>query len=52
MNLEVQILAPWNSLKMKTLMRMRRRAPKFWLRTSKIIPDLWLSAVFCPIKTK
>ena len=24
--------------------------PKFWIWTAKIIPDLWLSAVFCPLK--
>ena len=39
---------PWNFLKMKTLLRMR--APKMQIWTPKIIPDLWLSAVFCPIK--
>ena len=28
------------------------RAPKIWIWTSKIMPDLWLSAVFCQIKKK
>ena len=28
------------------------RAPKFWNWTSKIIPDLWLLDLFCPIKKK
>ena len=37
-------------LKIKTLMRMHKRAPKFCIGTSKIIPDLWSRAVFCPIK--
>ena len=27
-------------------------ALQFWIWTSKIIPDLWLSAVFCPINKK
>ena len=31
-------------------MRMRQRALKIWIWTFKIIPDLWLSAIFCPIK--
>ena len=31
---------------------MRRRTPKFCIETSKIIPDLWLSAFFCPINNK
>ena len=38
---------------MKTLTLVRRRAPralKFWIWTSKIMPDLWLVALFCPIK--
>ena len=26
--------------------------PKIWIWTSKIMPDLWLSAVFCQIKKK
>ena len=26
------------------------RAPKIWIWTSKIMPDLWFSAVFCQIK--
>ena len=38
----------WNFLKMKTLTRV----PKFWIWTSKIMPDLWLLALFCPIKKK
>ena len=33
---------------MKTLTRVR--APKFRILTSKIMPDLWLVALFCPIK--
>ena len=28
------------------------RAPKIWVGTAKIMPDLWLSAIFCPIKKK
>ena len=32
---------------MKTL---TRSAPKFWIWTSKIMPDLWLVDLFCPIK--
>ena len=39
-------------MKMKTLTRVRRRAPKFRIWTSKIMPDLWLVALFCPIKKK
>ena len=39
------IWAPWNFLKMKTLTRMRRRVPKFWIWT-------WLLDLFCPIKKK
>ena len=35
---------------MKTLMHVRRHAPKFWIWTSKIMPDLWLVDLFCPIK--
>ena len=35
---------------MKTLTRVR--APKFRIWTSKIMPDLWLVALFCPIKKK
>ena len=31
-------------------MHMPFRAPNFWIWTPKIIPDLWLNAVFCPIK--
>ena len=42
---------PWNFFKMKTLTRVHRRALKFWNWTSKIIPDLWLLDLFCPIKT-
>ena len=41
---------------MKTLLRVRRRGalracvPNIWIWTSKIMPDLWLSAaVFCQI---
>ena len=26
------------------------RAPKLWIWTSKIMPDLWLVDLFCPIK--
>ena len=42
---------------MKTLTRVRRcalraRAPKFRIWTSKIMLDLWLGALFCPIKKK
>ena len=47
---------------MKTLPRVRRHAPrvrrrapsmpKIWIWTFKIMPDLWLSAVFCPSKKK
>ena len=42
---------------MKTLPRVRRRAlharaPKIWIWTSKIRPDLWLSADFCQTKKK
>ena len=33
---------------MKTL----TRAPKFGIWTSKIMPDLWFDALFCPIKKK
>ena len=29
---------------------MRQLAPKFWNWTSKIVPDLWLLDLFCPIK--
>ena len=28
------------------------QAPKFWIWTSKIMPDLWLVDLFCPIKKK
>ena len=40
---------------MKTLTRVRRRAPRarraeIWIWTSKIMPDLWLVDLFCPIK--
>ena len=38
---------------MKTLMPVRQstaHVPKIWIWTSKIITDLWLSAVFCLIK--
>ena len=34
------IQAHWKFLKMKTLMRMRWCSPKFWIWTSKIMPDL------------
>ena len=38
-------------LKMKTLPHVcRLHALKIWIGTSKIIPDLWLSAVLCPTK--
>ena len=37
-------LGPWNFFKMKIL--------KIWIRTSKIMPDLWLGAVFCQTKKK
>ena len=42
---------------MKTLTRVRRRAPrarapKLRITTSKIMPDLWLCALFCPIQKK
>ena len=42
---------------MKTLMRVRWRppsahAPKFWIWTYKIMPDLWLVDLFCLIKKK
>ena len=46
----INIWAPWNILKIKTLTHVRRRAPKFWNWTSKIIPELWLLDLFCPIK--
>ena len=42
----MNIQAPWKFLKMKTLPLV----PKILIWTSKIIPDLQLSAVFCPIK--
>ena len=29
---------------------LRSHAPKIWIWTSKIMPDVWLSSVFCPIK--
>ena len=35
---------------MKTLTLVRRCTPKFWISTSKIMPDLWLVDLFCPIK--
>ena len=35
---------------MKILPRIRRRTPKIWIWTFKIMPDLWLSAVFYQIK--
>ena len=44
----INIQAPCNFLKLKTLPCV----PKIWIWTSKIIPDLWLSAVFCQIKQK
>ena len=31
---------------------VRQRAPKLWIWTSKIMPDLLLLDLFCPIKTK
>ena len=42
---------------MKTLTCMHRCAPrmcvpKLWIWTSKIMPDLWLLDLFCPIKKK
>ena len=41
---------------MKALTQVRRRGrvrvPKFWNWISKIIPDLWLLELFCPIKKK
>ena len=44
-------MGPWNFLKMKTLTRMMRWcAPKIWIQTFKIIPDLWLVDLFWRIK--
>ena len=40
-------------LKMKTLTHLRWRTPgtpKLWIWTSKILPDLWLLDLFCPIQ--
>ena len=37
---------------MKTLTHVRRRAPKLWVWTSKIMPNLQLLYLFCPIKNK
>ena len=38
---------------MKTLSRMHwHHRAEFWIWTSKIIPDLWLYAVFYPFKKK
>ena len=42
----INIQTPWNFSKMKTL------APEIWFWTSKIMPDLWLSDVFCQIQKK
>ena len=40
-------------LKLVRLLRVPcATAPKIWIWTSKIMPDLWLSAVFCQIKKK
>ena len=44
----INIQAPWNFLKKKTL----PRAPKIWIWTSQIMLDLWLSAVFCQTQKK
>ena len=47
----INIQASQNFLKKrKTLPRMHQRALEIWIWTFKIIPDLWLSAIFCPIK--
>ena len=35
---------------MKTLTRLLALVPKFWIWTSKIMGDLWLVDLFCPIK--
>ena len=45
---KILIFAPLEFLKMKTL----THAPKIWICTSKIIPDLWLVDLFWPIKKK
>ena len=42
----INVWVPWIFLKMKTLTRV----PKFWIWTSKIIPDLCLLDLFCPTK--
>ena len=42
----INIWVPWNFLKMKTLVR------NLGIRLLKIIPDLWLLDLFCPIKKK
>ena len=51
---KINIFRPTGIKKMKTLLRVRRQAPraiapKIQIWTSKNIPDLWLIAVFCLI---
>ena len=51
-NKNINIWAHWNFFEMKNLTRVRRCVPIFQIWTFKIIPDLWLLDLFCPIKKK
>ena len=42
----INIWAPWNFLKIKTLTCVLWCTPKIWIWTSKIIPDFWIVDLF------